>query len=57
MTKRINIPIKIHTYRNSCMFDTRSQILVKISNYEDIQMSKTFKSDFLKTWRGKRQNI
>ena len=43
-------------YRNSYMFDKANKGQSKISKYENIQKSKTSKSDFSKTLRGDKQD-
>ena len=54
MTGTINIPTKIRTYSNYCMFDTTSQIPGNITNYENPKVQK-FKSIFSKVCRENRQ--
>ena len=46
--KTINNPIKIHTNRNYCMFDTKFKNQQKIPNSENNQNSKTSKYNFSK---------
>ena len=48
--------MKIRTYRNSCPFDTLSQISEKIANSDSPPKSKITKTSFFKTWRGKMKN-
>ena len=49
--------MKIFTHSNYCLFDTLSQIPVKICNAENIHKYKTSKSNLSNTWIRNRQNI
>ena len=44
----INLPTKIHIYRNSCMFDTLSEYQSKIANSEKFKSPKTPSLIFLR---------
>ena len=50
MTETINIPTKIRTYSNYCMFDTKSQISCKRANYDNPKVQKSKLKSF-KFWR------
>ena len=52
MEKVINIPIKVSTYSDSCMFDTPDQMLVKIANYENTESPKPASIIFLRLGGG-----